>query len=316
MFEYVDRVMQNRAKAFRHVILNVYGGESLHHPQIVEILQQVHQRYQPYQSQWSLKVTCTTNGIVPRRKLQSIIPLINEFTMSYHSEVSDKYKTLFKQNLLEIKNSGKDLKCIILMHSDAELFKDSQQMITWLAQHNIRHLPRQLDHLTHTTEFNYENSQVQWFKKIYQEKSYNGQGHEFVPVQDQTGKSDLADTGRACCGGRQLCMDQNYKVREYFVKNKFPGWYCSVDKFFLFIKQVNGEVFSNRDCKVNYQGQVAPIGNLNDTAALLDLVNKNLTIQCVKDRCHCGLCAPKAQSRETFNQIMRKYEISNSNLLS
>ena len=74
MFAYVDRYMQRRAKAFRHVILNVYGGESLHHPHIVDILQEVRDRYRQYADRWTLKITCTTNIIVSRKKLSEIIP--------------------------------------------------------------------------------------------------------------------------------------------------------------------------------------------------------------------------------------------------
>jgi hypothetical protein len=37
-------------------------------------------------------------------------------------------------------------------------------------------------------------------------------------------------------------------------------------------------------------------------------------IQCAKQRCYCGLCAPKAADLDTYNHIMKKYEIPNSNL--
>jgi len=48
MFEYVDLYMQTKPQGLRYVVLNVYGGESLHHPDIVEILNQVRHRHQPY----------------------------------------------------------------------------------------------------------------------------------------------------------------------------------------------------------------------------------------------------------------------------
>ena len=62
MFKYADIYMSLRPPGLRHVILNVYGGESLHHPDIVPILEQVHQRHAPYADQWSLTVTTTTNA--------------------------------------------------------------------------------------------------------------------------------------------------------------------------------------------------------------------------------------------------------------
>jgi MoaA/NifB/PqqE/SkfB family radical SAM enzyme len=48
MFEYVDLYMQHKPKGLRYVVLNVYGGESLHHPDIVTILQAVRQCYEKY----------------------------------------------------------------------------------------------------------------------------------------------------------------------------------------------------------------------------------------------------------------------------
>ena len=41
MFEYADRYMATKPRGIRYVILNVYGGESLHHPDIVDILSEV-----------------------------------------------------------------------------------------------------------------------------------------------------------------------------------------------------------------------------------------------------------------------------------
>ena len=36
MYEYVDRMMAGRVNSLRYVVLNIYGGESLHHPNIVD----------------------------------------------------------------------------------------------------------------------------------------------------------------------------------------------------------------------------------------------------------------------------------------
>ena len=107
MFEYVDLYMNTKPKGIRYVILNVYGGESLHHPDIVEILSQIQEKYQPYQDRWHLTVTTTTNAILSHKKLSNILPYIDEFTVSYHAENTDKQKQQFKDNLLIIAQSGK-----------------------------------------------------------------------------------------------------------------------------------------------------------------------------------------------------------------
>jgi len=126
---------------------------------------------------------------------------------------------------------------------------------------------------------------------------------------------DLSDIGRACCGGRSLCKDQSYRNRDFFVENKFPDWFCSVNEFFLYIKQVTGEIFTNKDCKMNFENKVGAIGHLDDTQSLLNTVaawhedSCRPVIQCKKSRCFCGLCAPKAEHLENFDKIMRKYRL-------
>ena len=138
MFAYADLYMQHKPKGLRTVILNVYGGESLAHPNIVEILSEVHKRHQPYADSWSLTVTTTTNATISTKTLAKIIPLIDEFTVSYHSENTPDQKTQFNKNLLDIKAAGRRLKCVVLMHNDPDRFEQSQEQITWLTENDIR----------------------------------------------------------------------------------------------------------------------------------------------------------------------------------
>jgi hypothetical protein len=312
MFEYVNLYMQHKPKGIRYVILNVYGGESLHHPNIVKILQTVRERYEKYKESWNLTVTTTTNAIVPHQKLLDIIPLIDEFTVSYHSENTEKQQTQFKENLLTISKSNAKLKCIVLMHATPNLFQRCLDMIPWLDKNTIKYLPRQLDHGLSDIQYNYNVNQVMWFDNLYMAKSYKTKPNIAINTISDT-NTDLSDSGRACCGGRQLCQDSNYGTRAFWVENKFPDWYCSVDEFFLYIKQVNGEIYANKDCKMNFDGQVGPIGNLNDSDKLLVSLkthfnnNTKPVIQCKKYRCMCGLCAPKAKDLNTYKHIMKKY---------
>lgn len=309
MFRYADIYMGHKIKGIRYVVLNVYGGESLHHPDIVQILKAVHDRYRPYQDRWHLTVTTTTNAIINDRKLQNIIPLIDEFTVSYHTENSAKQKQQFRENLLTIQQSGRRLKCVVLMHSDPDHFADATGMIDWLNQHKIKYLPKQLDHMPAQTQFNYDVQQVVWFESLYKKSL-----HHATMID---GQADLAETGRTCCGGREFCMDQDRKSVHKFVANKFPDWYCSVNEFFLFVKQLTGDVYTNKDCKMKFDGTVGPIGNLSDVEPILQQAQdpNRPIIRCAKSSCWCGLCAPKAADLDTYKTIMRKYEIPVDNLL-
>jgi hypothetical protein len=313
MFKYVDLYMNTKSNGFKHVVLNVYGGESLHHPDIVKILEQVRIKYMSCQRSWQLTVTTTTNAIVSDKKLKQIIPLIDEFTVSYHAESTDRQKQQFKNNVLAIAVAKKRLKCVVLMHQDPDNFANSQDMIAWLNQNNIKLLPRQLDGHYGIADKKriYSEQQVTWFNNLYDSKSFNSTTN----LSEKNTDLILTDVGRACCGGRQLCADQSYKQRQFFVQNKFPDWYCSVNHFFLYVKQVNGEIFVNKDCKMNFDGTVGPIGNLNDVDTILFTLDTQLTnnslpiIQCKKSHCLCGLCAPKAKTLSTYNHIMEKYQL-------
>jgi hypothetical protein len=310
MFEYVDLYMQPKPKGLRYVVLNVYGGESLHHPDIVEILSHIQSKYQPYADSWHLTVTTTTNAILTNKKLLKIIPYIDEFTVSYHCESLDKQKDQFKQNLLTIKQSGKRLKCIVMMHDNTEYFQDSVDFLSWLEANDIKSLPKQIDNRKATPR-SYDQQKITWFNKLYQSKTY-GVADDIDSTTHES--KDLSQVGRACCGGRQSCVDQNYKQRQYYVlDNRFTDWYCSVNQFFLFVKQFTGEVYVNKDCKMTFEGTIGPIGNLSNTGAIIDklkeqLINGQPVIQCKRDNCLCGMCAPKAKNLDTYHSIMKKYQ--------
>jgi len=305
MFAYADVYMSTKPRGIRYVILNVYGGESLHHPDIVDILSQVQQKYQPYADRWHLTVTTTTNAIISNKKLKQIIPYVDEFTVSYHAQNTEKHHQQFQDNLLAIAAAGKRQKCIVMM--DPGRFEACDNMITWLVANSIRYLPKQLD-----STKTYSNSEIQWFDKFYKLKTF---GKAIDVLDNSKAESQLSDVGRACCGGRQLCGNQDYKQRHVYVENKFPDWYCSVNHFFLFIKQVTNEVFVSKDCKMKFDGTVGPIGYLTHTDQILDTLKNQINnnampiIQCKKYNCLCGVCAPKAKNLETYKSIMEKYQL-------
>ncbi len=314
MFEYVDLYMQVKPKGIKYVVLNIYGGEALHHPYITDIIQECRDRYSKiYQDRWNLTITTTTNAIVSAKKLKAIIPLIDEFTCSYHSEASPKQKQQFKKNILEISSNSKQVKCVIMMHAQPDLFRDSSEMVNWCETNNIRYLPKQLDHTSDRNQFFYQPKQVLWLKDLYTQKTQRSD--LLLKIDERKDSVNLSDVGRACCGGRQVCLDKNLKHRHFYVGNKFFNWYCSVNEFFVHIKQRTGEIFVNKDCKMSFDNDVGPIGHLSDPKKLIEFTRSNLknhtmpTIQCKKDRCFCGFCAPKSKSLEDFNNIMEKYHV-------
>jgi hypothetical protein len=64
---------------------------------------------------------------------------------------------------------------------------------------------------------------------------------------------------------------------------------------------------------MNFDGTVSPIGNLSNAQGIINelktqLANGQPVIQCKKQKCLCGICAPKAKDLDTYKSIMKKYQ--------
>lgn len=317
MYRYVDLYLSKKSSWTKHVVLNVYGGESLFHPDIETILQEVKKRHIAYSQSWSLAVSCTTNGVIGHRLMSRISDYIDEFTISYHAESLPKQKDLVKENLLYLKSKNKRLKCVILMHGDQKYWPELLDQIDFCKANEINHLPKQLDG---DIASNYSAQKIIWFKNRWDqhlpEPSREKQKEIVESRSELQGDHpvSLTKVGRSCCGGRMMCVDDDLKLPvNYITNNNFLGWSCSVNWFFLFIRQHTGEVFVNKDCRMNFDGSVSPIGHLTDTQKLLDetklrLQSNNMPYMiCAKDHCLCGLCAPKAKNLSDFESLMAKY---------
>lgn len=315
MLAYVDLYMEKKPSWSRSVVLNVYGGESLFHPDIVEILTRVRQQHRAYQDRWPLTVTCTTNGVVGRKRMSDVAKLIDEFTVSYHAESLIKQKQQVRDNLLLLKKSNRRVKCVVLMHGNESHWPELLEHIEFCKNNDIRYLPRQLDGNKNS---NYNTGQITWFQNMWAQRSPNKSVPKQIQMMEHKNLREqedatLSDVGRACCGGRLMCTNSDMKHPVFYMPdNNFHGWQCSVNWFFLYIKQYTKEVFVNKDCRMDFHGNVGPIGHLDQASVLLaqtkqDLEGPSPVIECKKQRCVCGLCAPKAQSTNQYIDIMRKH---------
>jgi pyruvate-formate lyase-activating enzyme len=296
MYEYVDQYMQYKKPTQRKVVLNVYGGESLFHPDIVEILRECHSRHEQYQDRWYLTITCTTNAVVGKRHWAEIVPLVDEFTVSYHAENLPKQKQQYLDNILYLKQQGKRFKAIIMMHNRPDLFADAESVIEFCKQHDIRYLAKPLDNVGKQWEYSSEQ-----FARVTEQ-----------PIKFVKTVSSIAE-GRACCGGRRLSLNGDLKSNVGFVARQgFEGWSCSVNWFFLFIRQVDGAVFTNKDCRMSTTGRAEPLGNISEAQKIISTVTEQLEtgtmpiIKCKKNICRCGFCAPKAESEQDFRALIKR----------
>lgn len=314
MYEYVDRYMRHKRPTQRKVILNVYGGESLFHPDITTILEQCRSRYIPYQDKWHLTITCTTNGIVGKRQWHRVVDLVDEFTVSYHPENLPKQKQQYQANVLHLKQANKRFKCVIMMHNQPDMFRDSESIIEFCREHDLRWVAKPLDN--HDQQWNYTQEQFGKLKTIWINQAPATQKLEYKQRIDTTGTQDSVNSisqGRACCGGRRLTLNGDLKGRVTFVPQQgFEGWSCSVNWFFLFVQQLTGNVYTNKDCRMSTTNRVEPLGNLAQADQILATLDQQLLtksmpiIECKKQICLCGICAPKAENKQDFLELIQR----------
>lgn len=316
MFEYVDLYMQHKKPTQRKVVLNVYGGESLFHPDIVEILQAVRTKYEPYKNNWYLTVACTTNAIVGPTRWEEILPLIDNFTTSYHSENLPKQKELFKANVLRLKELKKPFRAVVMMHNNPVYWDDGVSMIEFLKSHEIDCTPKPLDNVEPEWVYSAEQFtqlKTMWINKV-PTKSKEEYKKKIIPIGIDTDTHSSIASGRPCCGGRKLSVNDDLKNSMVYVpKQGFKGWSCSVNWFFLYLQQLTGNIYTNKDCRMSTSGNYEPLGNINDTNTIIDTLRTQLEtdsmpiIVCKKEVCMCGICAPKAESKEEFRKLINRH---------
>lgn len=328
LLEYADINFIDSSLEYKKVIFNLFGGEAIYHPNFIEILEYIRKEYEAkYKDRWVLHLGLITNAIAADKVWDRSIELIDFFTVSYHAENNDKQEEQFRRNVLTLHGTGKGYHVSVLMN--APLFHKNLSFIEFCKEHNIKYLPRQLDHWGWTTrKYNYTQEQVQWFDGEYKRKSKTPLpgivvAKPKIKFRDKVKglikkvlsyRVNLTHVGRACCGGETLCTNGNFNDTVFFVKdNRFKDWHCSINRFFVFVKQDDQSIRHNKDCNMRFDGKVGPMGYLKDARKILDTMREEITtgtrpvMICKKKMCFCGLCAPKAKTLDTYNNMMTRY---------
>jgi hypothetical protein len=63
---------------------------------------------------------------------------------------------------------------------------------------------------------------------------------------------------------------------------------------------------------MNFDGTVSPLGHLEHSDTLLSNTQQQLEkdipfMTCARERCYCGLCAPKAETADQLMSILKKH---------
>lgn len=318
IYQYVDLYMAYKRSWQKSLVLNIYGGEGMIHPNIVEILKAVRHRHQNYANKWPLTVLITTNGVVGSNVLNSVLNYVDAWTISFHSESLAKQRDQALNNARLLKQQGKSVRCVIMMNP--EKWQICMDAVEFCKANGIDYTPKTLD-TTGAFEANYQyhnkiytKDQLDYIKSFWQEKSTKIGAATIDNNIKLTSDGQARDHGRACCGNRSLCINQDFKNRVAAVPlRNFTDWYCSVNWYFLHINQHTGEIYNNKDCRISLRNKVEPVGNLRDTETIISttktmLENKTMpVIKCINSSCNCGTCAPKAIDMQTFKNVMRNH---------
>jgi len=318
MYEYVDLYMQQKKSTQRKVILNLYGGESLYHPNIVDILIACREKYAVYKDSWELTIICTTNAVVNKKIWDRVVDLIDYFTCSYHAEILPSQEETYFNNILTLKNKNKPSKAVIMMHSDPEKWPRSLNAIEFCKTNSIKYVAKPFDEpdgdRTYTAE------QFEYMKSFWIQNTNSKNIEETTQRLNQVGKTQKIISireGRSCCGGRKLSLNNDLKSSVTFVPHQgFKDWYCSVNWFFLYVQQITGKVWTNKDCRTSLNSKVEPLGTLQEPDKMISELKNQIdtgsmpVIKCVKQICMCGYCAPKAKELDDFKDLIKRNVIT------
>ena len=122
-------------------------------------------------------------------------------------------------------------------------------------------------------------------------------------MKDKKTLKERKSNGRMCCGGRDFCLstaeEPEGKLATYVDNTNFYEYSCLVNHYFLYINQETRDIYHHQTCMVNLDNDVAPIGNLDNSSAIIERLEgynrekKWPVISCPKTFCGCGMCVDK-----------------------
>jgi hypothetical protein len=239
----------------------------------------------------------TTNASATLKKWKVVCNHVEGFTLTYHPgfHINPKHKKRFIESLEYLQKINKDHNVVVMLDPQKDFFADAIAMNQYCRDNNINARPKLVD-----GKFGiYNKEQFAQIKQFYP---------ELLPDKQRVDKQ-----GRACCGGRQMCVNRNIKETKKLIPNQFEGWNCSAPMFFLFGNCLTGEYFTTKDCSVTMNGVQGPCATIDTMPAYTKQIeniiksNNYPLLKCVQKTCLCGICAPKSLLKERVNDVMKIY---------
>lgn len=280
-----------------HVNIDFTGGEPTVNPNFWNIVEHI-------KNNEGYNVGLTTNGTWPKKNIDKISKYIDGITISWHAESPKQIKDKVLYNALKVKEQNIWLQVNVMLHCD--FFEEAKETCQFLKEHGIKYNPVPIGDGTseHAGWFEDSNGDLRRTSHEYTEQQQEWFWNEVGVKSKSNQKKEGTDLGRKCCGGRCLegLVEDDWQPVN-IVDNKFKGWNCMVDWFFLHIDQETGNVYHHQTCQAKKDGGVGPIGNLNNTRAIIADINLDKNIICPNSRCGCGMCIPKANGKDQFKKL-------------
>lgn len=263
------------------------GGEPTIHPDFFDFCVYIKETYGT-----KYKVNLTTNGAFGQKMRDKIKDCLDGGTISYHPESDEKQKELVEETIFQL---GRRMS-VNVMFSKYH-FQECVDLCDRLKKGGIRFAPRRIgddgdniDSVLLGYTHIYSDEQEAWFNNFHGVKE--------------------ANKGRSCCGGR--CVITEKGDTKFMPSTNFQGWSCGVNWYFLYLNQESRDVFHHQTCQVDMNGDIGPIGNLDNTDEIFDMLTDKFyikrelpVIKCPKTFCGCGLCADKASTFEEYVDIQK-----------
>lgn len=283
------------------------GGEPTAHPDFFDFVEWARDKYP------DIRMCLTTNGCYNLSKAKIIAEKLNNITISYHADATDKQKELVVNNIKHYKKIGFKFKINLMMHK--EYWDECMDLLNWFDKDSIRYVPRMIGDgsknpimLASGQAHDYTDEQLDFFSNYWKSKD-----NLFACKVNNTGSTNKSP-GRPCCrlSTMNMKVDGEWRNTKVSPTTNFQGWNCAVNMYFLFVNLELDLWNFSQSCEVNINSQIGKMGRatrINEyTEKLREYLKKGEmpTIKCPKPVCSCGVCASKAKDDSDFRKIVEE----------
>jgi len=282
--------------------INFTGGEPTINPYFWDLLDLIKNTDENY------RLSLTTNGTWGVDKRQKILDYFSGVVISYHPEGKPKIKKRVVENIIDLSKQNIHFQVNLMLHVD--YWDECIELYNNLKNQDIDVKPRPIgdENQTKGKWFRDEDGIFRRTSHLYSEKQ---QEWFFSAMSDSSNTCSYKsgdELGRSCCGGRCISGLVNNAWQDVnLIDTHFQNWLCTVDWYFLHIEQHTGLVYHHQTCQALHNKKKGPLGHISQSHKMISELEERMIspspIVCPNDMCGCGMCVPKAESFDVFQDL-------------